>query len=98
MGARKNRPGKFGTDNTSVPNARLRKLDRSFEDRALVGKIVVWERAHPGIEHYVGWPDMDAAERLARDGYLHESPRSTGCFQVTIAFRQVFMRSTQEIV
>jgi len=98
VGARKNRPGKFGTDNTSVPNARLRKLNRSAEVRALVDKIVVWERANPGIEHYIGWPDMDAAERLARDGYLHESPRATGCFHVTSTFRQVFMQSTQEIV
>ena len=97
MGARKNRPGKFGTDNASVPNARARKLDRSLEDRVLVDKIIAWERAHPGIEHYVGWPDMDAANRLARDGYLFESLRATGCFHVTSAFRQVFMRSTQEI-
>ena len=91
MGARKNRPGKFGTATEAHLHAKLRKIDGVPAERALIYKLLEWERSDRGKDHYVGWPDMEAAESLARQGYLSESAMARGCFHVTEAFRRMFM-------
>lgn len=91
MPARKNRPGKHGTNDTDMPKRKERRLEATYEERALVDKIIQWEREQPRHDHYVGWPDMDAAERLAKLGYLVEGS-VRGCFFITDAFRETFMR------
>lgn len=92
MPSRKNRPGKHGAGaSTKESTVKLRQIDNGHADRALVDKLITWERERPMNDHYVGWPDMDAAERLVKHGYLREGGLATGCFVVTDAFRRNFM-------
>lgn len=85
MPARKNKPGKFGTSAASTAPL------PSHLERELVDKLIVSERANPHSDHYVGWPDMDAAEGLVRKGYLVYGGRATGCFCITDLFRHAFL-------
>lgn len=57
---------------------------------ALVRKLQTWELKNPKEAHYVGWPDMSAAKRLEKRGYLRESTFATGCFYLTKLFDQDF--------
>jgi len=93
MPARKNRPGKHGMNSETASTVKERRREATHEERALVDKIIMWERDQPRHDHYVGWPDMDAAERLAKMGYLIEGG-VRGCFFVTDAFRETFMKFT----
>ena len=79
MPARKNRPGKFGKQIKKAPGL-----------SALIQKIKAWERSDPRASHYVGWPDMTEARRLAADSYLVEDPIALGCFYVTDKFRGAY--------
>lgn len=91
MPARKNRPHKHGTSGEAAASAKKRQVENNQAERGLVDKFIEWERDHPRHDHYVGWPDMAAAERLVKKGYLIEGTRATGCFHVTETFRQTFM-------
>lgn len=82
MPARKNRPGKF--DGAHHPNSPIAPIVT-----ALVRKFIGWERENPEHDHYVGWPDMDEARRLEKDGYLREGT-ALGCFFLTDKFRDTF--------
>ena len=95
MPARKNRPGKHGTSSSEALSAKQRQLDS--EERGLIDKLCAQERKEPHNDHYVGWPDMGAAERLAKKGYIIEGGRAKGCFCVTPLFRQTFMTAGSEL-
>lgn len=93
MPARKNKPGKFGTETgTHLVAVSDRKRRLALEERSLVDKFIAWEHENPREMHYVGWPDMDAAKRLEKNGYLQEG-HATGCFYITEAFRRTFVWS-----
>lgn len=57
---------------------------------SLVRKLQTWERKNPMEAHYVGWPDMSAARRLEKLGYLRESTFAMGCFFLTDSFHHDF--------
>lgn len=97
MPARKHRPSKHGAvDSTKAPTVKLRQIESSCIDRDLVDKLIWWEREHPRSGHYVGRSDEDSAKRLVKHGYLRESEGTLGgCFEVTEAFRQNFMRANR---
>jgi hypothetical protein len=89
MPARKNKPGKYGV----TVDAKRRKdvqFDHARAEHALVDRLIVQEREDPFRFHYVGWPDMVAARRLEKSGYLVEGASSLGCFRLTDAFRRTF--------
>lgn len=86
MPARKNRPDKHG-----VPQIiRLRNYTVSAEENILAQKLIRHESKEPGKDHYVGWPDMDAAESMAKKGFLRKSGLATGCFYLTDLFKRQF--------
>lgn len=85
MPARRNRPNKHGTEQPP-------QLTADSDERRLVEKLIACESFNPMRDHWVSWLDMAAAKRLVKYGYLREGNRATGCFEVTDAFRQKFMR------
>lgn len=87
MPARKNNPHKFGVKNTSV---RLKDFEISKEEHILAQKLIEWEKKGPFTDHYVGWPDMDVAEKMEKKGFLKRSERATGCFFLTDLFKRQF--------
>lgn len=78
MGARKNRPDKFRGDVST---------GAKFVATRLTCMLKEAERQAPRDSHYVGWPDMNEARALARNGWLEESGVALGCFYVTDKFR-----------
>jgi len=91
MPARKNKPGKFGTSAEAALTPKHRQVEQNSLERALVDKLIVWEGAHPKLDHYIDWADMEAAESLAKKGYLVYGGLATGCFCVTDLFRRTFI-------
>lgn len=87
MPARKNRPGKHGSEGRRSP-----QLNADSAEQRLVEKLITCERANPTRDHYVDWADMSAAERLIKNGHLREGGQATGCFVVTEKFRRNFMQ------
>ena len=89
MPARKHKPGKYrGT--VDFKRRKDVQFDHARAERALVDSLIVAEREDPFRFHYVGWPDMLAARRLEKNGYLVECDGSLGCFRLTDTFRRTF--------
>lgn len=91
MPARKNRPDKHGAPKeehlriSAQMEAEDTKKFKELADRVLIKS----ENKAPGDSHYVGWPDMDTAKKMAKKGLLREHGYS-GCFYVTPQFKQHF--------
>lgn len=82
MPSRKNRPDKFRGQRAQPPYDAVAMQ--------LVRKLQTWELKNPKEAHYVGWPDMSAAKRLEKLGYLRESTFAMGCFFLADLFHQDF--------
>lgn len=85
MPARKNRPDKHGS-----PRAASHTFQLEEAVRRLALKLVLCEKKEPKCDHYVGWPDMAAAEEMQRRGLLREGQLARGCFYITDKFRELY--------
>ncbi len=89
MPARKNNPHKFGVKNKTIA---MKDFVLSDEEQAMAQKFIKWEEGEPFKDHYVGWPDMDVAERMEKKGFLKKSDRALGCFFLTDLFKRQFQK------
>lgn len=91
MPARKNRPDKYGAPKEAHSLlVQLTEAEDNKKFQELAKRVLIpAEKKLPGDSHYVGWPDMDTAKKMAKKGLLQEFG-GTGCFNVTPLFKQHF--------
>lgn len=90
MPARKNRPGKFGYQNSKekrTADQRLQEVIRYF---------VSGERTHPGAYMYPPFAFQSEVEALYEDGMLETSPHAAGsAYKITHKFWMAYLNPTR---